>query len=177
MNDIGEHDIEATVRALSERVRALEDQLAVYRIVSTYGPAMDTGSGEECGALWADDGIYEFAVHVEGGSEIHTVEGPAGVKGMCEDQFQQELIRQGSAHIMAMPLVEVTGDSAVATGYSRVYRHGDDGFWVWRVSVNRWEFSRQPDGWRVTRRSNRMLDGDPDARRLLRRGLGIPPGE
>jgi hypothetical protein len=171
------NNLEEAVNTLTERVKQLEDQLALYRIVGSYGPAMDTGSGDECGALWAEDGVYEFAVHSDEGSVTHTVLGPAGVKGMCEADPQQELIRDGCAHIMAMPLVEVTGDAAVATGYSRVYRHADDGFSVWRVSANRWEFKRQADGWRVTRRSNRMIDGDPEARRILRRGLGIDPGD
>jgi hypothetical protein len=170
-------DLEEVVNTLSERVKQLEDQLALFRIVSTYGPAMDTGSGEQCGALWAEDGIYEFAVETDEGTDIHTAHGPAELKGMCEADFQQDLIRGGCAHIMAMPLLEVTGDTAVATGYSRVYRHGDDGYSVWRVSANRWEFTRQPDGWRVARRSNRLIDGDPGARQILRRGLGIDPGD
>jgi hypothetical protein len=170
-------NLEQAVAALTDRVTQLEDQVALYRIISTYGPAMDTGSGDECGALWAEDGLYDFAVRSHDGTAIHTAEGPAGLKGMCEDDYQQELIRNGCAHIMATPLLEVTGDTAVATGYSWVYRHDDDGFSVWRVSANRWEFKRQLDGWRVTHRSNRMIDGDPDARRILRRGLGIDPGE
>jgi hypothetical protein len=170
-------NLEEALDALHERVRQLEDQLALQRIVSTYGPAMDTGSGDECGALWAEDGVYEFAVQTDEGTAVHTAHGPAGVKGMCEADFQQDLIRHGCAHIMATPLLEITGDTAVATGYSRVYRHDAGGFSVWRVSANRWEFKREPDGWRVTRRSNRMIDGDPDARRILRRGLGLAPGD
>ena len=60
----------------------------------------------------------------------------------------------------------------MATCYSRVYRHGDDGYWVWRVSANRWELVRTPDGWRVKRRVNRTLNGQPDARNILRRAVG-----
>jgi hypothetical protein len=53
-------DVEEAIRALDERMKLLEDQQAVYRLVSSYGPAMDTGSGPECGSLWADDGVYEY---------------------------------------------------------------------------------------------------------------------
>jgi ketosteroid isomerase-like protein len=152
------------IRALEERVKRLEDEQAVYRLVSSYGPAMDTGSGAECGALWADDGVYEFD-----GKRAH---GPAGVAAMTEADYQQQLIREGCAHVMAMPLVEVDGDTAVATCYSRVYRHGDDGYWIWRVSANRWELVRTADGWRIKRRTNRTLDGGPEARDILRRAVG-----
>jgi SnoaL-like domain len=157
-------ELEDTVRALAERIKRLEDQQAIYRLVSSYGPAMDTGSGPECGSLWADDGVYEYD-----GSRAH---GPAGVAAMAEAEYQAELIREGCAHVMAMPLVELDGDTAVATCYSRVYRHGDDGYWVWRVSANRWELVRTPDGWRVKRRINRTLNGQPDARNILRRAVG-----
>jgi hypothetical protein len=39
---------------------------------------------------------------------------------------------------------------------------------VWRVAANRWELLRTPAGWRVTARTNRLLDGTEEARDLLR---------
>jgi hypothetical protein len=79
---------------------------------------MDTGSGPECGSLWAEDGVYEY--------DDRRADGPAGVAAMAEAEYQAELTREGCAHVMAMPLVELDGDTGVATCYSRVYRHGDD---------------------------------------------------
>jgi hypothetical protein len=69
-------ELEDTVRALEERIKQLEDQQAIYRLVSSYGPAMDTGSGPECGSLWADDGVYEY--------DDRRAHGPAGVAAMAE---------------------------------------------------------------------------------------------
>ena len=40
-----------------------------------------------------------------------------------------------------------------------------------RVSANRWELERIDGTWQVIRRTNRLLDGTPEARRLL-----TPPG-
>jgi hypothetical protein len=156
-------ELEAAVRALEARVRLLEDQLALYRVVSTYGPAVDTGSSATAGGLWAEGGVYEF--------DSSRLDGPAGVAAMVESAGHQALIRDGCAHVLALPIVSVDGDTAKATGYSRVYRHRDDGYEVWRVSANHWEFARTPDGWRVSRRSNRTLDGSDEARQILRHGL------
>ena len=156
-------DADDRLRALEERVALLEDQLALYRLVSTYGPAVDTGSSQAAGALWHDDGVYEF--------DTTRLDGPDGIAAMVEGKGHQGLIQNGCAHVMAMPVVAVDGDTARATGYSRVYRHVGDGYEVWRVSANHWEFRRTPEGWKVTRRVNRTLDGGEEARQLLRRGL------
>lgn len=156
-------DADRRVRALEQRVALLEDKLALYHLISTYGPSVDTGSAEATGALWAEDGAYEF--------DTTRLDGPAGIAAMVEGDMHQGLVRQGCAHILALPVVTVDGDEARATGYSRVYRRVGDGYEVWRVSANHWRFRRTPDGWRVTHRVNRTLDGSPEAREILRRAL------
>lgn len=156
------------LRALEARVAALEDQVALYHLISTYGPAVDTGSGAAAGALWAEDGVYEF--------DTSRLDGPEGISAMVAGDGHQGLIRQGCAHVLALPVVTVDGDEARATGYSRVYRHVGDAYEVWRVSANHWEFRRTPAGWRVTRRVNRTIDGSPEARDILRRALDAPGG-
>ena len=161
-------DSEGRFRALEERIGALEDQLALYRLVSTYGPAVDTGSGAEAAALWAEDGAYEF--------DTSRLDGPEGIAAMVAGETHQGLIQQGCAHILALPVLRVDGDEASATGYSRVYRHVDDGYEVWRVSANHWRFRRTPEGWKVTHRMNRTLDGSPAARRILRQAFDDDTG-
>ena len=152
--------------ALEERVRLVEDQLALYRLISRYGPAVDTGSGESAAELWEDEGFYEF--------DSSRLEGRNGIAAMVASEMHQSLIRQGCAHILALPVVDVDGDKASAAGYSRVYRHTDDGYEVWRVSANHWEFERTSEGWRATKRYNRTLDGSAEARELLRHALDQP---
>jgi hypothetical protein len=47
------------------------------------------------------------------------------------------------------------------------YRFRDGKHEVWRISGNRWEFRRTPDGSPV----NHVIDGGPEARDLRNRGL------
>jgi hypothetical protein len=50
--------------------------------------------------------------------------------------------------------------------------HGSTtGFRIHRVGANRWELRRGEDGWKVTRRTLRPLDGSDDARALLREAI------
>lgn len=150
--------------ALEERVRRLEDQLELYRLISTYGPAVDTGSSEAAASLWDAGGTYEY--------DTSRLDGPEGIAAMVRSDGHQSLIRGGCAHVLAMPVVEVDGDRAQATGYSRVYRHTGEAYEVWRVSANHWQFRRTPAGWRVERRVNRTLDGSEEARSILSQALG-----
>lgn len=157
-------DLASRFAALEQRVRMLEDQMDIYRLISSYGPAVDTGSGEAAAALWDDEGSYEF--------DTSRLDGPAGIAEMVRSDGHQALIQQGCAHILAMPVVRVDGDTARATGYSRVYRHTADGYEVWRVSANHWELKRTTDGWKVIRRVNRTIDGAPEARQILLTAFG-----
>jgi ketosteroid isomerase-like protein len=153
--------------ALEERLGHLEDQLAIHRLINCWGPAVDIGDGVAAASLFADDGILE--------SDLSYLTGPAAIKAMVHGEGHQSLIRDGSAHVPAFPIVNIDGDRATATGYTRVYRHTADGYEVWRLSANHWEFRRTADGWRMTRRTNHVIDGGPEANELLSRVFTAQP--
>jgi len=101
-------ETEATDRfaALERRVQLLEDEVAVLRLVNSWGPAVDTGSSEAAGALFDDAGVLE--------SDLSHLEGPSAVVAMVESDGQQSLIRRGCAHVQSAPIVTVDGDRAEA---------------------------------------------------------------
>lgn len=153
--------------ALEQRVNLLEDQLDIHRLINSWGPAVDSGNGDAAAALFADDGVLE--------SDLSYLIGPASIRAMVLGEGHQSLIRDGSAHIPAFPIVRVNGDDASATGYTRVYHHTGEGYEVWRLSANYWEFRRTPGGWRVTSRINHVIDGGPKANEILSRSFDQRP--
>ena len=162
-------DQEATIAALAARLRELEDRLAIYDLIASYGPIVDSGSDDAVAQVFREDSVYD--------SDPSPMEGRPAISAMVRSDGHQGLIHSGSAHVMALPVVRVDGDRAVATGYSRVYRaDGKGGFEVWRVSANRWELERGPDGWRTVHRVNRLLDGRDESRQILRNGVTAAPG-
>jgi hypothetical protein len=164
---MSENEVNERLAALEARLQAVEDQLAIHRLVNSWGPAVDTGSGEAAAALFSEDAVLQ--------SDLSYLVTPASVKAMVYGEGHQSLIRGGSAHIPAFPIVNVDGDRANAVGYTRVYRFTPEGYEVWRVSANYWEFRRTPDGWRVTNRTNHVIDGGPEASEILRRALPRQP--
>jgi SnoaL-like domain len=155
---------EDRLTALERRIQRLEDEVAVLRLVNSWGPAVDTGSSEAAATLWREDGVLE--------SDLSHLQGPSAVFAMVESDGQQALITQGCAHVQSAPIVSIDGDEAQAVTYSQVYLHSDEGHAVWRVSANLWQFGRTPVGWRVTRRTNRVIDGSTEAHEILVRALG-----
>ncbi len=152
-------DLEATVTALAARVRRLEDELAVHRLITRYGFAADAGDGEAAAGVFTADGVYDV--------DVGLMRGRAAVAAMIAGPRHQELVGH-CAHQIGPAVVEVDGDRARATGYSRVYLATRAGTHVYRVSVNRWELERRDGEWLIARRTTRIL-GHAEAAALLAR--------
>jgi len=152
---------------LEGRLRLVEDQLAIHRLINTWGLAADTGNAEAAASLFADDGVLE--------SDLSYLMGPEAVRSMINSEGQQALIEQGAAHIPAFPVLHVHGDEASASGYTTVFRHTEQGYEIWRVSANHWTFRRTTEGWRLTRRTNHVIDGGPEALELLAKAFDERP--
>jgi hypothetical protein len=158
-------DLTGQLAELRERIGVLEDELAVRRVIAAYGPAVDSGDSAATGALWTREAVYDMDVGV--------LDGRDEITAMVDGPVHQEIIGGGSAHAIGPAVVDLHGDEATAITYSQLFRgDGKGGFWIWRVAANRWELARTPEGWRVVRRTTRLLDGRPDARELLRRTAG-----
>jgi len=154
-----------SVLLLERRLQELEDRLAIYQLMMAYGPAVDSGSSAAAGSLWAESGIYDSGVGI--------FEGPEGIRAMVATDPHDGYTKAGCAHIVSAPHIELDHDRAVAICYSQLLLRDEatDGFKIWRVTANRWEWERSKDGWRVTKRVNHLLDGNPPARALFQEGV------
>jgi hypothetical protein len=156
-------DLIERLDALERRLREVEDHLAIFKILATYGPGVDSMVTGPVGALWIENGVYDA-----GGFE------PFVGKGIVDHLYHdwhQRVLAAGCAHVMSMPLVAITGDTAVATSYSQVCVRHESQWIIERASANRWEFIRVPGGWKVTHRLNRPLDGTDASKAVLAAGL------
>lgn len=157
-----DHDVRERIEALEQRVRVLEDELAVTRLVTQYGPAADTGDAAAAAALWVEDGVYD----ADGPGRM---EGRAAIERMLMGAGHQSLV-PGCAHTNGPSVVHIDGDTAVVVGYSRVYTTDVGEHRLWRIAANRWELARTADGWRAVTRVNRRL-GSEDSLAVLRGAL------
>jgi len=162
--------------ALEDRLRAVEDTLAIYHLIASHPPAADTGTDRYYRDAFTSDGEIDL-----GGGKGAT--GNEAIAGIVKTQDHAAAIAAGLCHFAGLPRVDLDGDTAVATSYLQIItdRHGaprelsghgtSTGFRIHRVGANRWELKREKEGWKVTRRTLRPLDGGDDAKALLRRAF------
>jgi len=148
---------------LGTRLRRLEDERDISRLIASYGPAVDAGDADAAARLWATDGSYD----VEGWQMASR----ADVHAMVSSPSHQSLVANGCCHFIGPTVVTVTGDSAVAVCESLVLVRDGDGYRVWRAAANHFMLQRIDDRWQIAVRTSRVLDGNPGAHALLRAGL------
>lgn len=158
-------------RDLLARIRRLEDEAAIRRLVLSYGPAADAGLTSFAAAVWFEDGVYDWD------ADGAPYEGSQAVDEMLQGEGHQGLIAAGVAHFGGPILVEVDGDGATAVNYSLVMRREGDRSYLWRVSAVRWDLERSGPSWRVRKRTNRLLDETGGGRALFKETLGELFGE
>jgi len=165
-------------KTLDEWIRLIEDRLDIYNLIASHPPSADTGAGAYTASVWTEDGVFDR------GAEFPRPTGRAAIAGGSSNPEHRRAIEEGIAHFAGLPYVRVTGDTAVAISYLQILvpdrvgpvfevpNHGaSGGFHVHRVSANRWEFVRTAEGWKISRRTLRPLDGSAPAREILRGAL------
>ena len=145
---------------LEDRVRAIEDRLAIYELIATYGPAADSGAVDETVDLWTDDGVYA----IDG---VGSYRGSEELASCFTSELHQGYIHRGSAHVMSLPKLRVDGDQATAINYALLFIRDGERFRVQRSVASRWELVRTIGGWKVQNRTNVLLDGSEAGRSLL----------
>ncbi|UUZ59450.1 nuclear transport factor 2 family protein [Nocardioides sp. B-3] len=141
------------------RLQRLEDEAAIARLIASYGPLVDAGSASEVADLWEPDGVYDVDELVMNGRDE--------IVAMVQSPNHQRWIAGGCAHFIGPPVVTVTGDEALAVCHSLMIVNRDGQFVVRRATANHWRLRRGEDGWQVAVRTNRVLDGRPEAPALF----------
>lgn len=159
-------------RTVEQRLQAIEDRLEILNLIAAHPVGADSATHDFAESFWLQDGTIDMAGQPPKGYEAMI--GVLNTSGFAEAQ------RQGICHFSGLPHIALDGDRAVATSYLQILAadpegkpfelsaHGTSkGFRVLRLSVNRWELQRTPQGWRIKNRSVRGMD-NPGSRELLR---------
>jgi len=94
------------IAELTERLRKVEDERAIERMIASYGPLVDAGEADATADLWAVDGTYD----VEG----WPMRSRDDVATMVRSDAHQGLIGRGCSHFLGPVVVTIEGDHAVA---------------------------------------------------------------
>lgn len=153
-----------TLENLERRLKALEDERDIARLIASYGPLVDSGDPDAVAALWAVDGGYDTG--------DWTMSSRDDVANMVRSKEHQGLIARGCCHFFGPPAVTVDGDEAVAVCQSMLLvRRETHGFAVARAGVHLIRLRRAGHGWEIVSRTARQLDGSGQASELIAAGF------
>ena len=148
---------------IEQRLRRLEDERAIARMIASYGPLVDAGEADATARLWASDGTYDV--------EDLRMNGRAAVRDMVDSDGHQGLIGRGSAHFLGPAVVTVDDDDAVAVCESVLFVRRTDGYAALRAAANHFRLRRIDGRWQIMARTTHVLDGGATARGLLSAGV------
>jgi hypothetical protein len=164
-------------RSLEQRLREIEDRLEIYNLIASHPPSADAGVDAFSRAVYAEDGSLDL-----GGSK--GASGREAIAAVVTTSDHQAAIAGGLGHFAGLPRIDIDGDNAVVTSYLQVLTpdreaapvavpgHGSShGFRIHRLGANRWDLTRTSSGWKIKRRTMRLLDGTEPAREILRQAL------
>jgi len=177
-NQAADRGAPAAGRSLEQRIRAIEDRLEIYNLIAGHPPSADTGADYYAEAVYAEDGEFDRGAGLSGGV------GNRAIAAMLKSPAHQAAIAGGLAHFTGLPHIAIDGDNAVVISYLQILtpnksgtaievpNHGASrGYHIHRVVANRWELHRTASGWKIKRRSIRLVDGSEPSRDILRDAL------
>lgn len=164
--------------SLEQRLRAVEDRLEIYNLIAGHPPSADTGAAAFAEAVYAEDGVFDR------GPGLTSANGNKVIGAMLQSPAHQAAIAGGLAHFTGLPHVRIDGDTAVVISYLQILtpnksgepievpNHGASrGYHIHRVVTNRWDLVRTASGWKIKRRTLRLVDGSEPSREILRGAL------
>jgi uncharacterized protein (TIGR02246 family) len=155
-------ELEELVQSLAARLQAVEDELAITRLLTSYGFAVDGDDPDGCADIYTSDAVVII-------DAATTLQGRDEVRGIVTSDAHQAIL-PGCAHVMGPFTINVWGDIASAIGYATVYVADEAGRSVWRQSLGRWMLKRVSGAWKVEHRESWAI-GTGLAQLIARLGL------
>jgi hypothetical protein len=162
-------------QTLEQRIRAIEDRLEIYNLIASHPPSADTGDAAYAEAVYTEDGVFDRGPGLAGAA------GNKALGALLQSDGHQAAIAGGLAHFAGLPYIALDGDKAVVISYLQILtpkksgeavevpNHGASrGYHIHRVVTNRWELVRTASGWKIKRRTIRLVDGTEPSRKILR---------
>lgn len=164
---------EAKLKAIEQRLQALEDHAAILNLLAGLPHSADAGDKMGQNTAYHRDCVMDV------GAELAPIIGQEAIVSLLDHEAHIAAREAGMTHCAGLPRILADGDSAVASGYLQILIPVDGpanvapspyppsaGLAVWRLTANRWILKRQDGRWQVTHRSIRSIP-QAEARSIL----------
>ena len=143
--------------ALEQRVQALEDQLAIQRVITNYSAYLDGRDYDGYVGLFTEDGVWaNGTTRREGRGEIREM--LSGLFGEVEEDF----VNTSSFHQISNFEIDVDGDTASAKSRFIFVMRGEGGAPTNELSGQYHDkLVRTADGWKISERVDHTVMPTP----------------
>ncbi len=154
--------------SFEDRITRIEAELVIRNVIARYGLAADCGDIDTALSCHTEDAVYVVSNPRAGrDGEAGDLElmGHKAIAEMLGSDMHQSLLPD-CAHTVGPLVVEVEGENAKVTGYSRVYHQQN----LMRLAVNHWTMQLENGAWKIARRESRVV-GEEAVQNLLKKAL------
>jgi len=171
------HDLASAIESLERRIGLLEDERDLRALLAYYGFYVDHGLIEEWMSLFTEDIVWDYVVY--DGDDLTTIDPSMfrKVRLVGHDDVRaatimsaggQSIFGRSQHHMDGPPAVfQVDGDRAICRSYAVVYARPKDSYGpelsFMSITMNRWNFRRTADGWKISGLWRRRLGSDDSA--------------
>src|SRR5882762_7834935 len=102
MPSLSPETVSQSIAALSRRLHAVEDELAIVRLLTSYGFAVDSNDADGCADLYSADAVISI-------DDTVRLSGPEQIRTLVTSDAHQAIL-PGCAHVMGPFTVDVSSD-------------------------------------------------------------------
>ena len=167
-----------SIPSLEDRLRAIEDRLAIYTLIASHPPSADTAAANYTREVYVEDGVFDRGPKLEGAYGVDAI------ASFTLKPEHKEAIQGGLAHFAGLPLIDLRGDQAIVTSYLQILcldhqgeprelpNHGvSQGYRIHRAYANRWQLVKTKGEWMIKTRTILPIDGSSEPLEILSQGL------
>lgn len=161
-------------KSITDRITAIEDRLAIYNLIASHPPIIDSLDMVRMKEMFSCEGILDRGYDFEK-SKIHdTPDTP-------DERLVSAINDSSLLHLNTQPFfVSLKDNSAIVISYVAavvsepfsppflVPMHGEScGYRLFRITSNRWDLSKENGKWKILKRTLLSLGKGGDGRSLL----------
>lgn len=138
---------------LAQRVRALEDEAEIRRLVTSYSVTADLAKADAFGSLFAEDAVVTITFVGPSGAdpEATVFSGREEIKGFVTGAVNMAITGRSHHHQAGQLEVRVHGDTADGFSYSFTIVREDTALMIKAANFRRWTFARSDGRWWIAR--------------------------
>jgi uncharacterized protein (TIGR02246 family) len=149
------------INSLKNRLQILEDKEAIRDLLARYAFNVDLSRFDAFFKLWTDDAVFI----TDGPGEAIQKRGKDEIREFLSGVLPKS--NAGSQHLQLDYVIEISGNTAMATGYQLISIQQKDRVGIARCALRSFVFKREDGKWLIKEAISRSTANDAECQKLV----------